>query len=390
MEEKFNAEVATLRERFSDKAQDTLLRTTYHKNIPADGFSVYAKGIWEAIEANKDLDLPTQQELLAQFRCDEIAAVCLSSFDSVLSASESKMRLNESTPDIAPILKTAYEQTISAFDEEASRYNQTVYQRKRAEICSAIEPRLLALYRHHLADVRKTILFSFGQSLKDRLPRDDLSKFSGIIGDLEDQEIKKFASEATQSTIPVLDWSYEEDLAKLQSDLKSASDDARTSLEREIVAKQSKVLGKKSRDIVVTEFANLDSTIYDRIHSKYVSTELEASKIRVEKALTDLQSSEASQQEAMAQLSKQAMLDLRRAIADEVDVRHLSLRLREHFEKVFKFENDVPRIWKTGDDIETHYKQARAETLDLVPVLAQFKGEETTEVCPFISILTTG
>ena len=30
------------------------------------------------MQSNKDLDLPTQQELLAQFRCDEISAVALS------------------------------------------------------------------------------------------------------------------------------------------------------------------------------------------------------------------------------------------------------------------------------------------------------------------------
>lgn len=34
----------------------------------------------EQVQSNKDLDLPTQQELLAQFRCDEIATVALEMF----------------------------------------------------------------------------------------------------------------------------------------------------------------------------------------------------------------------------------------------------------------------------------------------------------------------
>lgn len=33
------------------------------------------------MQTNKDLDLPTQQELLAQFCCDEISAVALSEFN---------------------------------------------------------------------------------------------------------------------------------------------------------------------------------------------------------------------------------------------------------------------------------------------------------------------
>lgn len=35
----------------------------------------------EQVQTNKDLDLPTQQELLAQFRCDEISAVALAEFN---------------------------------------------------------------------------------------------------------------------------------------------------------------------------------------------------------------------------------------------------------------------------------------------------------------------
>lgn len=36
----------------------------------------------QQVLTNKDLDLPTQQELLAQFRCDEIAAVVLEQFEA--------------------------------------------------------------------------------------------------------------------------------------------------------------------------------------------------------------------------------------------------------------------------------------------------------------------
>ena len=37
-------------------------------------------GIQEQVQTNKDLDLPTQQELLAQFRCDEISTAALAEF----------------------------------------------------------------------------------------------------------------------------------------------------------------------------------------------------------------------------------------------------------------------------------------------------------------------
>ena len=40
----------------------------------------------EQVQSNKDLDLPTQQELLAQFRCDEISAVALTTFNEQAKA----------------------------------------------------------------------------------------------------------------------------------------------------------------------------------------------------------------------------------------------------------------------------------------------------------------
>ena len=35
----------------------------------------------EQVQTNKDLDLPTQRELLAQFRCDEISSAALAEFN---------------------------------------------------------------------------------------------------------------------------------------------------------------------------------------------------------------------------------------------------------------------------------------------------------------------
>ena len=52
---------------------DFLFRPKYHKGIPADGFPMFARNIWDKIITNRDLDLPSQQQLLAQFRCDEIS-----------------------------------------------------------------------------------------------------------------------------------------------------------------------------------------------------------------------------------------------------------------------------------------------------------------------------
>ena len=96
--DKFESEVVELRKRFVDKSRENyVFSPAYHKRIPADGVAFYMEGIWvscfyvsrvfrtlilsqEQVQTNKDLDLPTQRELLAQFRCDEISGAALAEF----------------------------------------------------------------------------------------------------------------------------------------------------------------------------------------------------------------------------------------------------------------------------------------------------------------------
>ena len=74
--EQFTKEVVNLQQRFIDQTHsDYVFRPQYHRQIPVDGYHDYVSGIWKQICINKNLDLPTQQELLAEFRCTEISNV---------------------------------------------------------------------------------------------------------------------------------------------------------------------------------------------------------------------------------------------------------------------------------------------------------------------------
>ncbi|CRK15468.1 hypothetical protein BN1708_017397, partial [Verticillium longisporum] len=102
----------------------------YHRRIPADGFSIYAEGIWDQIVNNKDLDLPTQQELLAQFRCDEISREVLIGFDEAIGPLEEKQAdatRNGKTAVLKLLGETgsgARDKCLRAFEVQASRYHK--------------------------------------------------------------------------------------------------------------------------------------------------------------------------------------------------------------------------------------------------------------------------
>ncbi|KAJ9071699.1 Dynamin-like GTPase that mediates homotypic ER fusion [Entomophthora muscae] len=66
--EDFDEQVQVLGQCFYDSQHPNyVFRPQYHKRIPADGLQRYSESIWEQIVKDKNLDLPTQQQLLAQF-----------------------------------------------------------------------------------------------------------------------------------------------------------------------------------------------------------------------------------------------------------------------------------------------------------------------------------
>ena len=56
---------------FHANNESYLFRRSHPKTIPADGFAQYATGIWDTILENRNLDLPSQKQILSLHRCSD-------------------------------------------------------------------------------------------------------------------------------------------------------------------------------------------------------------------------------------------------------------------------------------------------------------------------------
>lgn len=64
---------AELKARFEVTAPNSLfLSDSEQKNVPLDGLHVYIDKSWESIKAQKELNLPDQREMVANYRCIEL------------------------------------------------------------------------------------------------------------------------------------------------------------------------------------------------------------------------------------------------------------------------------------------------------------------------------
>jgi hypothetical protein len=374
----------------------------YHRRIPADGFSVYAEGVWDQIVNNKDLDLPTQQELLAQFRCDEISREVLVAFDEAISPLEEKQAEGVNSGKLAVLKnlgslgKSARVKSIKAFETEASRYHKGVYTKKRLELEGKIDTRLKALYQGQLAAAHKSGVASFSEAVAGAVKAGQKKGASYEFADIVEREkkiaLKQFETEARSLAIEGVPWSnFKQQYNLYEKDLDEVSGRLRKEEMRRLATRVERWVRSRLGESVGLEFNKLGSgrggsgapetgekpatekDLWDRIWTLFTATVKEAETRFVERA----KSFDANKDEidvGLWRLRRKSWGVLRAKIDEEVMEGNILLKLRENFEDKFRYdEAGVPRIWRPTDDIEGMYTKAKDSTLQLIPLLSKFK-----------------
>ncbi|KAF9373936.1 Dynamin-like GTPase that mediates homotypic ER fusion [Podila verticillata] len=220
--EQFEADVEKLRHWFTDP-QDPhyVFQPQYSKRVPADGLHIYASGIWDQIMTNKDLDLPTQQELLAQFRCDEIANGAFAVFQESIKVFRHPIESGGIVEELGKRMKEIRALALKTFDKDASRYHTDVYKRKRSEMLTKANNMLESYYLGQLKNLHKKAVSQFSTTLQQALKpsSDGGAEFSTVATTARTEAIAFFTKGAKQIQLEETDWSFEEETVQLEQDL---------------------------------------------------------------------------------------------------------------------------------------------------------------------------
>lgn len=102
-----------------------------------DGLSVFIEKTWEKIKSQKELNLPDQREMVANFRCNELKEESVEKVKQVcedLRRECDKGVLDNFMKRCIDILREA----VDHYDEFAHQYEQTVYKKVKKELASQI------------------------------------------------------------------------------------------------------------------------------------------------------------------------------------------------------------------------------------------------------------
>ncbi len=132
----FYDKAAELKARFTVDAKDSLfLNDADQKNIPLDGLHVYIDKSWESIKDQKELNLPDQREMVANYRCIELK-------EEALQLVEPAIRELQKQCDNAYV-KDFYEQTMTIMTKASNYYADVAKQYDRS-IFAKIKKELIA------------------------------------------------------------------------------------------------------------------------------------------------------------------------------------------------------------------------------------------------------
>jgi protein SEY1 len=415
--DKFASEVQVLGSRFTaghrnkenasnEELEGGLFLPEYHRRIPADGFSVYAEGIWDQIVNNKDLDLPTQQELLAQFRCDEISREVLVAFDATMTPLEEQQgeatRLGKPIvlPDLGSTGSKARVACMKAFETSASRYHKGVYARKRQELEGKVDTRLKTLYQGQISAAHKAGVAAFSEAVSNKVKAGQKAgggyEFAEIVTHEKTKTLEIFKVEAQSLAIQGVPWTnFKSQYLLFEAELDEVSGRLRKEEMRRLATRVERWVKSRLGEAIGLEFNKLGSgrggtgapefgekpasekDLWDRIWAVFTEIVKEA-EVRFMDRAKSFDASDDEVEVGTWRLRRKSWVALREKIDEEVMEGNILMKLRENFEDKFRYdEAGVPRIWRPTDDIEGLYTKARESTLKLIPLLSRFRLEST-------------
>ena len=144
--EEFKEEILNLRKRLDKNNEQYFFNNLSSiKNVPADGLPHYVNQIWNDILNEKDLDIPSQREMLANYRCSEIKNQILLKYSQKFKELY-KSSIETDIKDFKDICTNLKNEILCEYDKQGSNYDNKVYQNIYRQLSQQIEQKLYTCF----------------------------------------------------------------------------------------------------------------------------------------------------------------------------------------------------------------------------------------------------
>ncbi|AMD20121.1 HCL030Wp [Eremothecium sinecaudum] len=371
--EEFENDVRKLGDQFIDKKnKNYTLKDIYHQGLPLDGWALYAANCWEQIESNKDLDLPTQQTLVARFKTEELAA---NAYDNAMSQFNT-LSADLTGSQLAKALKQLKDSCLDEYDSFASRYMKIVYLEKRDALLEKLQSKFNKSTELCISDLIEKLVQNFQLQLSNKTNKDP---FAEKIDAGRQEAIAKFEEETRDFVQLEVVHSLEEQHKSLHARIEQVVNQERRKEIKSIVLKAKKYLHHNLSDSVVHMLSHPDENVWSSVMQKFKELcsasfkKYEVLSNNTDQAVFDFQVG-ASHEENISiheTILSNAWTILRDLIHQYLKEDNVVSIIRDVFENHFRYdENDVPRLWKNEEEIDGSFKISREHAFKMLDILS--------------------
>ncbi|EPY34487.1 hypothetical protein AGDE_07890 [Angomonas deanei] len=128
------------------------------RGVPLEGLPSYFTNCWDAIINSKDLDIPTQRELLAQHRCKDSKEEELKSFLMFTRHYDDRIARGEMLLRLTEVLEEEMDARLESYRGKTKLYNATVVREFEEELQTAMVDAVLKVVRRFSASIAQEVI----------------------------------------------------------------------------------------------------------------------------------------------------------------------------------------------------------------------------------------
>merc|ERR1712137_1005669 len=375
----FMEQARALRDKLSNPENpDYLWNQSYITDVPADGFDIYAKNIWSVVKENRDLDLPSQKEMLALFRCGEISQQVYDEFVKPIEPIVQAIKANELDSSFGQTLSEIVTESMNQYNEPASRYHEETANAKGKELLVKMKKDLFAVYLEFLAKLRGQVLGNFEKSVEAVIPEDEseiVPNFAEVMSKLRSDALDTFTQKSKDAVISQAadEWSSDNDLAELTQTINKKISDVKENQLRRMVDKLEKDIKIKIVEPLQDVLDEPDEDLWVKIRQLEAEGRTRTANM-LEKELTSFACSE-------EEIAKKVKDFHKRVRSTMVEV------IKKIFTNKFQYDNGLPRKWTKEVPIEELYIECKEAALSVIHLFSILKIDEENAELTFETYL---
>ena len=392
MKEKFYQAGQVLKDKFYS---GEVFKPEYSRMITADGFSTYAESVWNTIRDNKELDIPSQKEMVATVRCEQIARDALDKFDPELEKMRQELAIKdgvatESEPRLIPCLHLAMAKACSEYDRNVHRYSESIAKLKRDDLVANMMNQSRELVTAQLALASRTSIQLVKRSINEACTaREPWTNFQEKTVKWTKQGEETFdnlcsdGKDAQQDGVTDRRIDFSEMVSSARGKLKQNVEELVENARLEILQKAKAQCRKRFRDSIETSTENaLDKGLVDEVWDNVATANQvvwDDVKRTVAKVIgtsgldvDDVEKCGRIMAEVREECYGEALGCIKSLIGRE---NAFQLRVMKRFNDAFRFdERGVPRVFGPNDDVEALFVKAKEEALRAVDTWGVVQG----------------